>query len=176
MQRFDELARSVKEVCAHGDVIVDDAMTPKGIRIAAADLKVVCETLHRHPAFFFDMLSCISAIDNGPAAGTMDIVYNLYSIPFNHHVALKVVVKRDEAELESVSAIWKTANWHEREAFDMFGIRFKDHPDLRRILLPADWEGFPLRKDYKHQEYYRGVKVEYQGPDTSHPLTEGNAR
>lgn len=161
MQPFDELVGLVKEACAHGDVVVEDAMTPRGIRIHAADLKVVCETLHRHPSFFFDMLSCISAVDNGVDAGTVDVVYNLYSIPFNCHVAVKVVINRDEPELESVTSIWKTANWLERETFDMFGVRFKDHPDLRRILLPADWEGFPLRKDYKHQEYYRGVKVEY---------------
>lgn len=161
MQAFDPLFQLVKGVCTHGDPTVEDAITPKGIRIAPADLKIVCETLHRHPSAFFDMLSCISAVDNGPDIGVIDIVYNLYSIPFDHALSLKVVVSRDTAEVESVSAIWKTANWHEREAFDMFGVRFTGHPDLRRILLPADWEGFPLRKDYKQQEYYRGVKVEY---------------
>lgn len=150
-----------KAVIAHGDAVVDESMTPKGVRIDSADLKKVCATLKENPAAFFDMLSCITVVDNGPGTGTLEVVYNLYSIPFNHHLALKLVLPRDRAEVDSVEDIWKTANWHEREAYDLFGVKFRGHSDLRRILLPADWEGHPLRKDYKHQEYYRGVKVEY---------------
>lgn len=150
----------VKGVCAHGEVVVDESLTPKGVRIHHLDLKAVCQALHEDPAVFFDMLSCITAIDNGPEAGTIEVIYNLYAIPFNYHFAVKVVLSRDKPEVDSVHEIWRTANWHEREAFDMFGVVFKGHPDLRRILLPADWEGHPLRKDYKQQEYYRGVKVD----------------
>jgi NADH-quinone oxidoreductase subunit C len=161
MRTFDELLQAVNAKCAHGDAVAEEAMTPKGVRIPASDLKNVCADLHRNPSMFFDMLSCISVVDNGPEAGTLDVIYNLYSIPFNHHLALKVVVARDGAEIDTVEDIWKTANWHEREAFDMFGIRFKGHSDLRRILMPADWEGYPLRKDYKQQEYYRNIKLDY---------------
>lgn len=159
MRTFDELVLIVQQSCRHAP-IVEAAMTPAGIRIDAADLRQVCLVLHSNPEFFFDMLSCITVVDNGPATGTLEIIYNLYSIPFNHHLALKVVLSRDNAETDSVEDIWKTANWHEREAWDMFGVKFRGHPDLRRILLPADWEGHPLRKDYKQQEHYRGVKVE----------------
>ena len=79
---------------------------------------------------------------------------------------LKVEVARNTEEgklpqVPSVSSIWKTADWHEREAFDLVGIEFTNHPDLRRILLPSDWEGYPLRKDYKEQEEYHGIKVKY---------------
>jgi NADH-quinone oxidoreductase subunit C len=74
---------------------------------------------------------------------------------------IKVTVAREKPELDSVSHIWRTANWQEREIFDMYGIQFRNHPDLRRILMPADWEGYPLRKDYTHQAYYRDIKVEY---------------
>jgi NADH-quinone oxidoreductase subunit C len=91
----------------------------------------------------------------------MDVIYNLYSIPFNRHLTLKITVSRDSPQVSSVAGIWRTADWHEREAFDLFGIRFEGHPDLRRILMPADWEGHPLRKDYKHQDYYRDIKVDY---------------
>lgn len=160
MQPFEELFQIVSEHCTQGEAVADTAMTPKGVKIAPGDLKKVCHHLLHHPSTYFDMLSCLTAIDNGPEAGTLDVVYNLYSIPFNHHLALKVTVPRDGGEVDSVEEIWKTANWHEREAYDMFGIRFAGHPDLRRILMPADWEGHPLRKDYQQQEYYRGVKID----------------
>lgn len=157
---FDRILSLVAENCAHGGAQADPAMTPQGIRISPADLKQVCWELHRNPSVYFDMLSCITIVDNGAGAGTLDAIYNLYSIPFDQHLAIKVSVPRDGAELDTVEDIWKTANWHEREAYDMFGIRFRGHPDLRRILLPADWDGYPLRKDYNRQEYYRGIKVD----------------
>lgn len=91
----------------------------------------------------------------------MEVIYNLYSIPHNQGLMLKIVLARTEPIVDSLCALWKTADWMEREVFDMYGITFRNHPDLRRILLPADWEGYPLRKDYKHQDYYRNVKVEY---------------
>ncbi len=141
--------------------VVDDTTTPKAIRIYADDLVPVCRELHENQITYFDMLSCVTAIDNGVQAGTFELAYSLYSIPYHSHLTVKVTIPRDKPEVESVCSIWKTANWHEREAFDMFGIFFKNHPDLRRILMPADWEGHPLRKDYKHQEYYRNIKVEY---------------
>lgn len=159
MPDFQQLVDIVSKVT--GDVRMDEKASPKAIIISPADVRKVCEELYRNPASYFDMLSCITAIDNGSEANTMEVVYNLYSIPFNHHLMIKVILPRENAEIDSVCDIWRTANWHEREAFDMFGIKFKGHPDLRRILMPADWEGHPLRKDYKHQEYYRGVEVKY---------------
>jgi NADH-quinone oxidoreductase subunit C len=161
MKSFEEILPIIQAACSAGEAVTDDSLTPKGVKLHSGDLRNVCRELYQDPSVFFDMLSCITAVDNGPAIGTIDIIYNLYSIPFNHHVALKISVTRDHAEVDSVQDIWKTANWHEREAWDMFGVTFTGHPDLRRILLPADWEGHPLRKDYKQQEYYRGIKVEY---------------
>ena len=161
MKAFEEILTIVQAACNAGEALPDPTMTPRGVKIDPSDLKNVCAKLYHDSAVFFDMLSCITAIDNGPATGTMDVIYNLYSIPFNHQAALKITVPRDNAEIDSVQDIWKTADWHEREAWDMLGIRFKGHPDLRRILLPTDWEGHPLRKDYKQQEYYRDIKVAY---------------
>ena len=161
MLTFDDLSSFVQKQCTHGEVSVDIASTPKAVKIPEADLVTVCRSLHEDPSMYFDMLSCLTGIDNGPEAGTMEVAYNLYSIPFNHHLMIKVVLSRANPEVDTLSGIWKTAEWHEREAYDMYGIIFKGHADLRRILMPGDWEGYPLRKDYKHQEYYRDIKVEY---------------
>lgn len=159
MPDFSKILDIVKTISP--DVTTDEKSSPKGIIVPAADLIKVCTDLHQNPETYFDMLSCLTGVDNGVPANTMEVVYNLYSIPFDTHVMLKVVLSRENPVIGSVTSIWRTADWHEREAFDMFGIKFIGHPDLRRILLPADWEGYPLRKDYAHQQYYRNVKVEY---------------
>ena len=74
---------------------------------------------------------------------------------------MKVSALRENPEVESVESVWKCADWHEREAYDMYGFKFLNHPDLIRILMPYDWEGYPLRKDYKNPEFYQGMKVPY---------------
>lgn len=130
-------------------------------------LAEVCLELHDNELTYFDFLSSVTGIDNGPDAGTMEVVYNLYSIPYDHHLMLKVIVERNNTDGEpipvvpTVSHIWRTVDWQEREIFDLVGILFKDHPDMRRILCAADWEGHPLRKDYQLQDYYHGIKVPY---------------
>jgi NADH-quinone oxidoreductase subunit C len=130
-------------------------------------LAEVCLELHDNEATYFDYLSSVTGIDNGPEAGTMEVVYNLYSIPYDHHLVLKVVVPRNSTPEQSIPAvptvshIWRTADWQEREIFDLVGILFTDHPDMRRILCAADWQGHPLRRDYKLQDYYHGIKVPY---------------
>lgn len=142
-------------------VEVDDTAEPKALKVHPSHVKPVLQELYQNPATYFDMLSCITGVDNGPEENSMEVIYQLYSIPFNLQVMVKVQLDRESPGLETVSDIWKTANWQEREIYDLLGINFKNHPDQRRILLPADWEGHPLRKDYKHQQYYRGIKVEY---------------
>ena len=124
----------------------------------------VCFELRDNEQTYFDLLECLSGVDYGIEENMFGIVYNLASIPYKTQLTLKVVKyhyrsRADLPSFPSVSTVWRTAEWHEREAFDLFGISFKDHPDLRRILLPDDWEGYPLRKDYKAQEYYRGIKL-----------------
>lgn len=161
MSTFEHVLAIVKDTCKHGEPVVDENASPVAIKINKEDLVEVCSQLIQNPSVYFDMLSCVTAIDNGVDAGTFEIAYNLYSIPINIHLMLKVTVAREASEVDTISHIWRTAEWHEREAFDMYGIKFKNHPDLRRILMPADWEGHPLKKDYKHQEYYRDIKVEY---------------
>lgn len=159
MPDFFAVVDIVKRISA--EVITDEKSSPKAIVIPAEDLVKVCTELHQNPDTYFDMLSCLAGIDNGIQANSLEVIYNLYSIPFNIHLMVRVMLPRENPVIDSVTSIWRTADWHEREAFDMLGIKFTGHPDLRRILLPADWEGFPLRKDYHHQEYYCNVKVEY---------------
>ena len=122
----------------------------------------VCEELLNNPVTYFDYLSCLSGVDLGPENGNMEVVYHLNSIPHDQQLVLKVRINRDcKEEVPTVTNVWKGADWHEREAYDMFGIKFNGHPDLRRILMPADWKGFPLRKDYEDMETYHGIKVKY---------------
>jgi len=107
----------------------------------------ICAFLKEEPGLDFDYLMSLTAVD-WPALGGLDVVYHLYSISQKRYVTLKVRVDKEKPVMPSVTSIWKAANWQEREVYDMFGIRFEGHPDLRRILLEPDWDGFPLRKDY----------------------------
>ncbi|GAA4779290.1 hypothetical protein GCM10023231_02530 [Olivibacter ginsenosidimutans] len=123
----------------------------------------VCQELRDHNETWFDFLSCISAVDYGVTEG-FGVVYHLASIPYRTQLTLKVMLENHREEqvlpwVDSVSSVWRTADWHEREAFDLMGIFFKNHPDLRRILLPDDWKGYPLRKDYKDAEEYHGIPI-----------------
>ncbi|MFY0624828.1 MAG: NADH-quinone oxidoreductase subunit C [Reichenbachiella sp.] len=140
-------------------VSIDENATPKALIINPEVIKDVCQILADREGLFFDMLSCLTGIDNGPEVGTMEVVYNLYSIPLEHALMLKVILPRENPEVESLCSVYMAAEWHEREAYDLLGIQFRNHPDLRRILMPADWEGHPLRKDYVEPEEYRGMKT-----------------
>lgn len=159
-----EIKSSIEQNFAkHGTVEVVDGLQPQLI-INPTSLFEVIDFLKNNEQTFFDLLSCITALDNGIEGNTLDVIYNLYSIPLEHAVVLKCTIARGNetapASIDSITAIFAAANWHEREAYDLFGIFFNNHPDLRRILLPADWEGHPLLKDYKAQEKYRGITVE----------------
>lgn len=108
----------------------------------------------------FNFLSDLCGVDYLGQAPRFMVVYNLYSIGAKQRLRLKVPVEESDPRVETVSGVWSTANWHERECWDLMGISFDNHPDLRRILLPADWQGHPLRKDYPLQgpdrEPYQG--------------------
>jgi NADH-quinone oxidoreductase subunit C len=145
-----------------GEAIVDfkaDAITYPWIRIDPHRTREIGFFLRDTPEFQFDSLMCLSGVDNND--GTLGTVYHLYSTAHKHRLVLKAVVAKDNPQTQSVEAVWKTANWHERESFDLLGIIYTEHPDLRRILCPYDWEGYPLRKDYKPPEFYNGMKVPY---------------
>ena len=114
-----------------------------------------------HPKLKFNYMACLTGVDY-PAEEKLGIICNFESLAlFNHKLAVKVKCARDGGSIPSVACVWHTANWHEREAYDMFGMLFPGHPELKRILCPDDWVGYPLRKDYKVQDQYHGIKVPY---------------
>ena len=116
------------------------------LEIAPAKIVSVCGFLKYDQKFV--RLSTVTAVDRYPAEPRFEVVYHLHSIERNQRLRLKARLAGSEPAIESVTAVWKGANWYEREVWDLFGIRFTGHPDLSRIMMPDDWEGYPLRKDY----------------------------
>ena len=151
-----------------------DAIDPFVV-VAPADLLDVCRFLRDEPRLRFDMLNCISGVDylepdakKAPKAGFephLEVVYHLSSFTHRHRFVVKVLLPRWKdntpgslPEVPSVTSIWRIADWHEREVYDLSGVWFSGHPDLRRILLSEDWAGYPLRKDYEFPLEYHGIR------------------
>ena len=136
-----------------------EALQPWAV-VAADVIAEVAAFCKSDKALAFDNLMCLSAVDYiKETPPRFEVVYHLLSYKHTHKHALKAHVSRETPEIETVESVWPVANWHEREAFDMFGIRFLGHSDLRRILLPDDWEGYPLRKDWVDPDFYNGMHV-----------------
>ncbi|NTU43725.1 MAG: NADH-quinone oxidoreductase subunit C [Nitrospirales bacterium] len=112
-------------------------------------IREVMRFLHDAPELYFDFIEDLCGVDYlGRKEPRFEVVYHLLSIRHRHSIRIRAEVPEDDCTISSVTDVWLGANWHERECFDMFGIFFAGHPDLRRILMPEDWEGYPLRKDY----------------------------
>jgi NADH-quinone oxidoreductase subunit C len=130
-------------VTGHGEVTV---ITPRGSIIEA------CQFLRDEQGF--DMLADLCGADRGPEEDPrFEVNYHLFSTKHHNRLRLKVLLSEDDLHVESVTPLWRTADWHERETYDMFGVIFDGHPDLRRILLPSDFDGHALRKDYPLRGY-----------------------
>ena len=126
------------------------------IHIHADDWRAVAQFLRNEPDLQFDWLRNFGGIDYA-ADDKMAIVADLWSFRHRHVFAVRVFTERSQPSIPSVADLWPAANWHEREAFDLLGISFPGHPDLRRLLLADDWEGHPLRKDYEFPREYHGI-------------------
>lgn len=136
-----------------------DGVPDPFVKIAPAAVLDAALYLRNDAALAFDYLMCLSGVDNGK--GILGVVYHLFSMTQRHKITIKADIPVAEPAVASVSSVWPGAEWHEREAYDMFGMTFTGHPDHRRILLPEDYPGHPLRKDFKVPEYYQGMKVPY---------------
>ena len=137
-----------------GDLV--DGLDPS-IHVKAEAIAAIARLMSDADDLKFESLMCLSGVD---FPDHLTVVYHLFSTAHRHKIVLKAEVGREDPHVPTVEHIWRVANWHERETYDMYGIVFDGHSDLRRILCPEDWEGFPLRKDYEVQEFYRGIKVE----------------
>ena len=126
------------------------------VHVDASNWRPIAEFLIREPRLQLDWLQNLAGIDYA-ADDKMCVEYDLWSFDIRHGIAVKVYAPRDDAHVPSVADLWPAADWQEREAFDMFGIIFDGHPDLRRILCADDWEGFPLRKNYVFPREYHGI-------------------
>jgi NADH-quinone oxidoreductase subunit C len=151
-----------------------DAIDPFVV-VEPGDLLAVCRFLRDDPRLRFEFLNCISGVDyletdpkKVPKAGFephLEVVYHFQSFTHRHRLVLKIILPRwkdnrpgDLPEVPSLADLWKTADWHEREVYDLSGVRFTGHPDLHRILLADDWVGHPLRKDYEFPLEYHGIR------------------
>jgi NADH-quinone oxidoreductase subunit C len=123
------------------------------IYIVRENIREACALLRDDPNCAFNYLSDVTCVDWFPAEPRFDVVYHLLSIPKKERVRLKVKLNSSGPVVDSVTSVWPGANYFEREIFDLFGIRFSGHPYLRRLLMPEDWEGHPLRKDYPVEGY-----------------------
>jgi NADH-quinone oxidoreductase subunit C len=124
--------------------------------VPAADVREICRFLKDDPDLAFDCLMNLSTVD-WPKKNQIEVVYHLWSYSKRHAFILKCALDRAKPEISSVEPVWKSADWLEREQYDLLGVTFKGHPDLRRIMLPDDWVGHPLRKDYKEEASWHNI-------------------
>ena len=157
----EDIYTKLKEEFGDSVLSLEEVVLDSFILVAPDATADIARYLAEEDELAFDSLMCLSGVDLGVKEENLEIVYHLFSMTHRHTVVLKTILPKEDPHIPSVEHIWKTANWHEREAYDLYGITFEGHSDLRRILMPEDWEGYPLRKDYKDPEFYRGMRVPY---------------
>jgi NADH-quinone oxidoreductase subunit C len=159
---FDEVVDALQNACPEFDQAVELITVDRGeltIHVAREHLLAVAAALRNDAALRFELLSSVSGVDYEFAARRLHSVYHLTSMTYRRRIRLEVAVSVADPHLPSVTALYPTADWQEREAFDMFGLIFDGHPSLTRIMMPDDWDGFPQRKDYP----LGGIPVQYKG-------------
>jgi NADH-quinone oxidoreductase subunit C len=148
------LSDILKAKFADALTVPEAAAVPELVLVAPGALRDVCRCCRDDAALDLQVLSCLSGVDY---ADRIELVYHLISYRRKHELVLKVSLDRASPRVSTVEGVWKTADWHERECYDLLGVTFEDHPDLRHLLLPDDWVGYPLRKDYEPPTEYHGI-------------------
>jgi len=175
MKTREEIFEILKSQFPDAVLGIDSSLpTEPIISIDPLKIKEISIFLRDSEELKFDSLMLLSGVDDANGiktkdekgfdiinGGTLSVYYHLDSVYLKQKVTLKVSAPRENPEVESVAMVWRSADWHEREAFDLLGIKFLNHPNLIRILMPYDWEGHPLRKDYQNPEFYQGMKISY---------------
>ena len=151
---FDDIVKFIQLKAADITSIIEQR---EAILVSPDNWNEVSILLKNESDLDFNYLMCISSYDKGDGK-IYGVAYNLFSTSKNHYLEVRVEAE-DGISIPSVVNLWQTANWHEREAYDMMGIHFEGHPNLKRILLSDDWEGHPLRKNFKEPDYYHGMPV-----------------
>ncbi|MCW8849333.1 MAG: NADH-quinone oxidoreductase subunit C [Melioribacteraceae bacterium] len=173
----EEILQKLKDKFPESEFNLDNELPVEPfIVVNPLEINKISEFLRDDETLLFDSLMNLSGVDDNNAqkikdedgneklvGRTLSVYYHLHSMKFNHKIAIKVSTPIEKPEVESVEPIWKCADWHEREAYDMYGLIFLNHPNLERILMPYDWEegSYPLRKDFETPEFYNGMKIPY---------------
>lgn len=148
MSMVAKIVESLKEEFGGQILDVVEFRGDTTVFVAPETIIPVCVYLRDHETYAFNLLAALTAVDHWPDEPRFKIVYQLYSISNEIFFGLKVAISSNAAEVPTLETVYPNANWHEREVYDMFGVKFSGHSDLRRILMPQDWEGHPLRKDF----------------------------
>lgn len=156
---FKEIAQLIEEHFGESFLPSDEEVPADHLVVSPARWQNIAPFLKDNERLQFDSLMCITGMDYGPEDPSLGVIYNLHSMKHLHKLEVRIQVPKDNPTVPSVERIWRVADWFEREVFDMYGITFEGHRDLRRILLPEDWEGYPLRKDYQFPETWHGIVV-----------------
>lgn len=141
-----------------GVVIIPEESHNDHIQLLPDNWNEIAKYLKNNAELKFDSCQCITGVDLG-IEENLEVRYNFHSMKHKHKIEIRIAVERKRPSIPSVEQVWRGADWLEREVYDMYGVRFKGHRDLRRMLLPDDWKGWPLRKDYKTPNIYNGMKV-----------------
>ena len=144
----DRILEKLKAFAPAGILATDTFRGDLTVTVPVADLVRIAGFLKSDADLAFDMLVDVCGVDRYRPEGRFEVLYNLYSLTNRWYVRLKVVVDEENPVVPTLSGVWSSANWYERETFDMFGIRFSGHPDLRRMYMPEEFEYYPLRKDF----------------------------